>query len=91
MGHEMATLVAGGHPVEGLSWTSIWNEPENHTLASIIARCPWINEADWEHDRQLRIANKSKFHSSGHATEGEAINCYQMFLTDFGQEELQTI
>jgi len=91
MCQEMAMLVAGGHPVEGLSWTSIWNEPENHTLASVIARCPWIGEADWERDRLLRIANKSKFHSSGHATEEEAINCYQQFLTDFGHEELETI
>jgi len=91
MCHEMALLVAGGHPVEGLSWRSIWNEPENHTLASAIARCPWIKEADWERDRQLRIANKSKFHSHGHGTEEEAVDCYQRFLSDFGQQELETI
>jgi hypothetical protein len=47
-----------------------------------------IEEANWERDRLLRIANKSKFHFRGHATEEEAINCYQQFLTDFGQQEL---
>ncbi len=91
LGREMAMLVAGGHPIEGLSWASIWKEPQNHTLASVIARCPWIQEAAWERDRLLRIANKSKFHFCGHATEEEAISCYQQFMTEFGQRELETI
>ncbi len=89
--NEVAMLVAGGHPVEGLSWASIWHDPEHHTLASIIARCPWIEEAGWERDRLLRIANKSKFHIHGHATEEEAIHCYQQFLMDFGQKELEIV
>jgi hypothetical protein len=91
MSGEMAKLVADGHPLEGLSWTSIWNEPENHTLASVIARCPWIEESDWERGRLLRIANKAKFHWTGHSTEQEAVNCFQQFLADFGQQELETI
>jgi hypothetical protein len=91
LGHEMARLVESGHPIEGLSWTSVWNDPKNHTLASVIARCPWITQAAWERDRSLRIANKSKFHFHGHATEKAAIDCYQQFLTDFGQCELETV
>jgi len=91
MSDEMAMLVAGGHPLEGLSWKSIWNEPENHTLASVIARCPWIEEANWERGRLLRIVNKAKFHRTGHSTEQEAINCFQQFLGDFGQQESETI
>ena len=91
LNQQMAKLVASGHPTEGLSWNRIWNEPQHHTLASAIARCPWIDEAGWEHDRRLRIVHKAKFHFSGHATEQEAIDCYQRFLSDFGHEDLETI
>jgi hypothetical protein len=88
LSEQMATLVANGHPIEGLSWMDIWTQPEHQSLATVLSRCPWMDENGWERDRLLRMANKSKFHFSGHATEDEAIDCYQRFLADFGQEEL---
>ncbi len=84
---EMTALVAQGHPVAGLSWKSIWSDPENHDVAVAVARSPWITEADWESDRLRRLKYSHKFHSDGHASEQDAIDCYQEFLSDFGVQE----
>lgn len=48
---------------------------------------PTDDEDEWERDRLLRVANAEKFHFHGHATEEEAIDCYQVFLRDFGEKE----
>jgi hypothetical protein len=84
---EMIALVSRGHPIAGLSWNSIWSDPENHDVATAVARCPWITQADWESDRLQREKNAHKFHSEGHGSEQEAIDCYQQFLSDFGVQE----
>jgi hypothetical protein len=80
----MSAKIEPGHPIEGLSWAAIWNAPENRDLATAISRCWWITEADWEQDRQLRLKCPEKFHSHGHKSEQEAIECYQEFLKDLG-------
>jgi hypothetical protein len=81
----MVRLMAVGHPVEGLSWAETHADP---CLAAGLAYCPEVNEGDWQRGRQLRLANRAKFHFHGHGTEQEAIDCYQKFLRDFGEQEL---
>jgi hypothetical protein len=70
-----------GRRVEGITWTEACADV---AVSHVI---PYLNEADWERDRLLRLANKHKFHFHGHRTEQEAINCYQEFLKDFGEQE----
>jgi hypothetical protein len=70
-----------GRPVEGITWAEACAD------VAISHAIPYLNEADWERDRLLRLANAPKFHFHGHATEQEAINCYQGFLKDFGEQE----
>jgi hypothetical protein len=67
-------------PVEGITWAEAQQDPG-------ISRAYWLNEQDWERDRLLRRANAHKFHFHGHRTEQEAINCYQEFLRDSGEQE----
>jgi hypothetical protein len=66
--------------VAGITWAEAQQDPA-------ISRAYWLNEQDWERDRLLRLANAKKFHFHGHSTEQEAINCYQEFLRDFGEQE----
>jgi hypothetical protein len=70
-----------GRPVQGLTWAEACAD------VAISHAIPYLNEADWERDRLLRLANAGKFHFHGHRTEQEAINCYQEFLKDFGEQE----
>ena len=69
-----------GRSVAGITWAEAQQDPA-------ISRAYWLNEQDWERDRLLRLTHAKKFHFHGHSTEQEAINCYQEFLRDFGEQE----
>jgi hypothetical protein len=84
----ICAILADGHPFEGIAWADLQTKPEHHTLASVLARCPWITEEAWERDRRLRIERRDKFHSDGHASEQEALACYASFLQDFECKEI---
>jgi hypothetical protein len=71
-----------GRPLEGMSWADACKDP------AISHAIHYLNEADWERDRMLRMEHAHKFHFEGHQTEEEAIDCYQEFLRDFGEKEL---
>lgn len=70
-----------GRPVAGITWAEACAD------AAISHVIPYLDETDWERDRLLRQANADKFHFHGHLTEQQAINCYQEFLRDFGEQE----
>jgi hypothetical protein len=82
---QMVKLMALGHPVEGLSWAEAHAD---RTSATALAYCSGADEGEWERSRELRFANRDKFHFHGHGTEEEAIECYQSFLRDFDEKEL---
>jgi hypothetical protein len=70
-----------GRPVEGLTWAEACMD------VAISHAIPYLDKDEWERDRLLRLANAEKFHFHGHATEEEAIECYQEFLRDFSERE----
>jgi hypothetical protein len=70
-----------GRSLEGITWAEACAD------VAISHAIPYLNEADWERDRLLRLAHAHKFHFNGHADEQEAIDCYQEFLRDFGEKE----
>ncbi len=82
---EMVKLMAKGHPVEGLRWEEV---QADRGLATALKYCPETDEEGWRQARNLRAANRDKFHFHGHGTEQEAIDCYQEFLRDFGEAEI---
>ncbi len=70
-----------GRPVQGMTWT------EASADVAVSQALPYFDQAEWERDRTLRVANADKFHFHGHDSEQDAIDCYQRFLFDFGEME----
>jgi len=70
-----------GRPIQGITWKEACAD------VAISHALPYFDQTEWERDRLLRVANNDKFHFHGHASEQDAIACYQQFLTDFGENE----
>jgi hypothetical protein len=70
-----------GRPIQGITWAEACED------VAISQALPYFDQSEWERDRSLRLANSAKFHFHGHASEREAIGCYQQFLNDFGEKE----
>jgi hypothetical protein len=70
-----------GRPVQGMTWI------EASADVAISQALSYFDKSEWERDRALRVANADKFHFHGHTSEQDAIDCYQLFLRDFGEAE----
>ncbi len=79
-----------GLPVAGPSWMEAQRDTAIARCLSMLdeKRQPYYTEESWTRDRELRLQHAEKFHFHGHATEQEAIDCYQSFLRDFNENEL---
>jgi hypothetical protein len=79
-----------GWPVAGLSWAEARRDTAIARWLLMVDELghPYITEESWTRDREMRLRHGEQFHFHGHATEQEAINCYQEFVRDFGEKEL---